>query len=259
MKRFVVKSLAAATLGAAAISTCPADAATPVSGALNLAANSRLDSSATPTSNDHQGWVGAPTSLSAHVSSNTAEVTFGRNQVSVLGLASADWASADAGSVQLHDQWRIKLVDQQFAPAAADLTQNRGGDDWSYTFTADRNGAITLSYNVSGSGDLFGLWGWGVDWSGPGGGLPLPISRASDPTASGAFTRPLVAGQTYTIGLNGNPNIQFAGPPVDWTSQMDGAFSWSISAVPEPAIWALMIGGFGLVGLALRHRRIAFA
>jgi hypothetical protein len=31
------------------------------------------------------------------------------------------------------------------------------------------------------------------------------------------------------------------------------------AGVPEPASWALMIGGFGLVGSALRRRRAAFA
>jgi hypothetical protein len=35
---------------------------------------------------------------------------------------------------------------------------------------------------------------------------------------------------------------------------------WSLSAaVPEPANWALMITGFGLVGSALRRRRVAVA
>jgi hypothetical protein len=28
-----------------------------------------------------------------------------------------------------------------------------------------------------------------------------------------------------------------------------------VNAVPEPATWALMIGGFGMAGVALRRRR----
>ena len=37
------------------------------------------------------------------------------------------------------------------------------------------------------------------------------------------------------------------------------AFREDGSATPEPAGWALMIGGFGLVGAALRRRRVAAA
>jgi hypothetical protein len=31
----------------------------------------------------------------------------------------------------------------------------------------------------------------------------------------------------------------------------------TVSGVPEPASWALMLGGFGLVGGAMRRRRVA--
>ncbi len=36
----------------------------------------------------------------------------------------------------------------------------------------------------------------------------------------------------------------------------DLTFSATITPVPEPAVWAMMIGGFGLVGNAVRRRRI---
>ena len=45
--------------------------------------------------------------------------------------------------------------------------------------------------------------------------------------------------------------------------QMPGNFRVTISdaqdGVPEPATWAMMLGGFGLIGGTLRRRRIAFA
>jgi hypothetical protein len=41
------------------------------------------------------------------------------------------------------------------------------------------------------------------------------------------------------------------GGPVDWTYTLSN----DVEAVPEPVTWALMIAGFGMVGLAARRRR----
>jgi PEP-CTERM motif len=35
----------------------------------------------------------------------------------------------------------------------------------------------------------------------------------------------------------------------------DGVFRMTISAIPEPATWGMMIGGMGIAGMALRRRR----
>lgn len=35
--------------------------------------------------------------------------------------------------------------------------------------------------------------------------------------------------------------------------------TFELANVPEPATWALMIGGFGMVGVAARRRRVAAA
>ena len=53
-------------------------------------------------------------------------------------------------------------------------------------------------------------------------------------------------------------NIAFTGP-VD-VSKFSFAGLWSeVAGVPEPSTWALMIGGFGLAGVALRRRRTVAA
>ncbi|WP_316251184.1 PEPxxWA-CTERM sorting domain-containing protein [Sphingomonas sp. JC676] len=38
-----------------------------------------------------------------------------------------------------------------------------------------------------------------------------------------------------------------------------GTIAFDISAVPEPAAWGMMIGGFGLAGMAVRRRRVTVA
>jgi hypothetical protein len=51
------------------------------------------------------------------------------------------------------------------------------------------------------------------------------------------------------LGLNGSNNFE----------KLVFAFNGTSGAVPEPATWALMIGGFGMAGAALRRRRAVAA
>jgi len=71
-----------------------------------------------------------------------------------------------------------------------------------------------------------------------------------DPTQSGVFTGILVAGQTYTIGLNGKPNVFTIGAGEDLSGYMDGSFTWAITgSVPEPSTWATLLFGFAGLGI----------
>lgn len=76
-------------------------------------------------------------------------------------------------------------------------------------------------------------------------------------TLSQLFTQAQGLGLSYLIGTQSLENGQ-------WPNQGSGSGFLGVSdigtiahGVPEPASWAMMLGGFGLVGGALRRRRVA--
>ena len=247
------KTLLTGVAAAAALTafSLPASATTAISGAVNLVANASINNNVTTAGPLSESWAGVPGPLGVGASATAFN---GDDSVTTTGSVFANWSSADAGSVNFLDYgWSFNVNNPNTTQTGSDLTQGRGGDDWTYTFMATQNGAITMNYNVTAADNPFGLWGWSIDWTGTGGGLP--VSNPFDPTTSGVFTRALIAGQTYTIGLDGNPNVNFAGPSGVYDGSMDGDFSFLITAgVPEPAIWATMLLGLFGVGAALRRR-----
>ncbi len=110
-------------------------------------------------------------------------------------------------------------------------------------------------------------------------GVPSGINL--DPSKT--FFTDVTTGKTWlAVFYNaGNPNqrVEFTAPAGTFLSMNDqfkvsvgflapvdaNRYSWSASwdntysATPEPGVWALMIAGFGMAGVALRRRRVAAA
>ena len=264
MNRFSAVTLSLAALGALSFAgSAGATVVIPLSGTLAVAANVGIGVSNPPDPNgnntpptvlssnsdqDSQSWTAVPTGLTASASTSTSYLG---DTVTAQGSAVAGWAGATSGSMTFRNYgWTFDVTNPANTWSGADVFVNRGGPDWSYTFTTTTNTVFTMGYNVTGAGNTFGLWGWPVNGvSGTGG----QVVNAFDPTASGTFVANLTPG-TYTVELDSFANIG-SGNLIDVAS-MNGQFNWSIAAVgvPEPASWVMMMIGFGALGAAMRRR-----
>jgi len=173
------------------------------------------------------------------------------SSLTVSGAGSATWGTGgDTGTISFSNYGWTTL-----APAGAKDSEelarlNTGGPDWAYTFQADSDGTFTMDFNVTASGDPFGLWGWNIDWnSAP--GLALGWTKALDPTASGTFIEPLIAGQIYTVSLQNFANISSSGKTFA-NGSMNGLFTFDITAdlppnpppvIPEPGSLTFFAAG----------------
>lgn len=99
-----------------------------------------------------------------------------------------------------------------------------------YTLTGDINGTSSF---FAGANDIRGTGSYGPNW------LDAAYSK---------FTTYVGPG-TYTFSITGDG---VGGIPAGLGLRLD-------SNVPEPASWAMMIAGFGLVGAAMRRRAMAVA
>lgn len=127
----------------------------------------------------------------------------------------------------------------------------------------DTGNVATLTFSPNNIGKFAFLWGSPDTYN----KLTITTSAGStDWDASSAGVAPADGNQafaqyvTFALGAGETLNsLTFT------TSPAQDAFevaNFSVAAVPEPASWALMISGFGLVGGALRRReqtRVTFA
>lgn len=70
-------------------------------------------------------------------------------------------------------------------------------------------------------------------------------------TTSGGITLTGFLWERQRFNIVSQYSSKKGGSPADY----NGGFSYNVAAVPEPATWAMMIGGFGMVGAAMRRRK----
>jgi hypothetical protein len=131
----------------------------------------------------------------------------------------------------------------------------------------DYDGVVVGGSNPDGS-----IEGFGVSNGGIGGGpectdgevvTPLGIAKGfSQPPVDGCWSHQAYelsywAPLGYVDLIHSSPEFTFADGGHDGSSflALGGTLGNPHPGVPEPASWAMFIGGFGLIGGAMRHRR----
>jgi hypothetical protein len=193
--------------------------------------------------------VVAPTTSDFLDATINASASDAGSTVYAFSEVNAGWVSADSG--YFHIQWGWNINASGYGGSTSAFTNKSYPVNWQYIFTASGNGTFSGTYDVVGSGDTFGLGPLYTtnDWtSGSLGG------DAFDPTGSGTFSVALIAGHTYTMSIANFGNISGGGFVANGRAISTIIWHIDYTAAPEPASWAMMLGGFGLIGGAMRSR-----
>jgi hypothetical protein len=262
---FRVLTCAAGALLTAGLAAGPTLAATAIRGAVSLNAQATVGTGPTAADPHTRGFIIDPHDIST---ASSATASGGRDSVTASGAISAHWDSGNSGLVTTDRYgWTFAAGDPDIHALSASLASDPdGAPDWTYEFTATGDGSFDLTADVFGAGtDVFGLGEWDVKVAEGGSSAETVLLRRLDEAprreVSASFSQALLAGHTYTVSLiNFDSRGDFGvttGSTL--TGEESGTFKWGITeaapAVPEPANWALMIMGFGGVGVMLRAKR----
>ncbi len=88
------------------------------------------------------------------------------------------------------------------------------------------------------------------------GGPATSIGMYTIPNGTGVWNS---AAYTFGSGTATSVTLSFIDRNLEPSGNDFGIDDVTLRAVPEPATWAMMIAGFGLVGMGLRRRTVAFA
>jgi hypothetical protein len=118
------------------------------------------------------------------------------------------------------------------------------------------NGTFTDMYQFIVDVNGFGSGSFSTSLSGPGTNINFTSATFNGLVVALTPTGDIEFGGRSGIAITaGNLNQLVINYTSDGLGSYGGNLSFTPGAVPEPAAWALMIGGFGMVGGTLRRRR----
>ncbi len=253
---------ATAVLFAASVTAGSAAATIALSGRVGLQASAQAGVGPAAVDRPHGvSWAGLPRDLTTSAMATQAG---GTQTVTAHGAIAANWASANAGSMSIQDYgWTVTAADPSTRLVSPSVMAGLDGPfDWSYRFTATRDGVFDFIIDLIGAGDdLRGLGAWDLNFAEGGAATETELLRgyAGAPTdeITASFSHDLLAGHTYAVGLRNLDAVSMSGvtPGASASAQEGGVAFWAISDAPEPSTWALAVGGFGLAGAAMRRRQ----
>lgn len=178
------------------------------------------------------------------------------NAASALLTLSKDSSPEISGGP--HVQTSLSGVNDFVATVTADAGSNTSIGNF---FLDTGSGFAGLSFSDSFVGASYYLpgvpgSGVGASISGP---LTLELARTGD-----TFTASYSTGGAFTVlysltntGLLGDPSFDLTtySPVGSTATELLTYSNFDVTSVPEPAAWAMMLGGFGLAGAALRRRQ----
>ena len=168
--------------------------------------------------------------------------------LAVVGAASLAMASAANSTV---------IVSGSTGVDPPTILTSNGAAQSTIVWGQDLTNSGSFSGSVDFSNDLSGLYSIIVSSSTPGAVIDS-LSLAGILGTSGTFS---ATGSDNSLSLlvpftgSGDYRVTFGGTAPADGAAVSGNLTFRVVAVPEPGTWAMMVLGFGAVGLMMRRRR----